>query len=61
MYINFDDQKLLIINIYNHNVEKGQVELLKRMNDALENFDTSDHKIIMAVDFNFIHDTKLMH
>jgi exodeoxyribonuclease-3 len=52
--------KLLVVNIYNYNHEKEQVDLLVSLNDALDNFDYSDdHKIILAGDFNFIYDLSL--
>ena len=55
-----DDQNFLIINIYNHNLENEQVQLLENMNDALDNFgDLNNYKIIMSGDLNFIYDRNL--
>ena len=55
-----DENKFLIVNVYNHNQENDQVELLKKMNDALDTFgDLTDHDIIVSGDFNFIYDANL--
>ena len=48
------EKKILLINIYAPNIELTQVELLKKLNTLLENFDKLDeHYIILGGDFNF--------
>ena len=60
MSIAFDNNKYLVINIYNYNKEHEQVDLLVKLDDALENFGIfDDHKIILSGDFNFVYDLKL--
>ena len=47
--IMFDERKLLLVNIYNENIEQKQVTLLKKLDVLLESFsDVQDHEIIMG-------------
>ena len=58
--IELEDQKYLIVNVYNPNTEKEQVAFLSKLNDALRNFpDIFEHNIIIGGDFNFIADILL--
>ena len=58
--IELEDQKYLIVNVYNPNTEKEQVAFLSKLNDALKNFpDIFEHNIIIGGDFNFIYDILL--
>ena len=39
----------MIVNVYNNNIEKEQVETLKRVNNMMENFDDiNDYSIVMG-------------
>ena len=39
----------MIVNVYNNNIEKEQVESLKRVNNMMENFDDiNDYSIVMG-------------
>ena len=58
--IMFDERKLLLVNIYNENIEQKQVILLKKLDVLLESFsDVQDHEIIMGGDWNVILDKNL--
>ena len=58
--IEYNDKKLLLINIYNENTEQKQVALLKKLGRLLENFENvPDHEIITGGDWNVIFDKKL--
>ena len=55
-----NDEKLLLINVYNENTEQNQITLLKKLYTLLENFNNIlDHEIIMGGDWNFILDNHL--
>jgi len=55
-----DNRKLLLINIYNENIEQKQVALLKKLNERLDSFsDILEYEIILGGDWNFILDKKL--
>ena len=58
--IEHNNKKLLLVNIYNENIEHKQVILLIKLNELLGKFnDILDHEIIMGGDWNFILDNKL--
>ena len=58
--IEINSKKFLIINLYNHNNENEQVDLLVSLNDALAHFGMiDDHTFVISGDFNFIYDTSL--
>ena len=53
-------RKYLIVNIYNNNIEREQVETLKKLDELLGQFqDLEDFSIIMGGDWNFILDKSL--
>ena len=53
-------RKLLLVNLYNENVEHKQVTLLKKLHDGLETYnDIFEFEIIIGGDWNFILDKKL--
>ena len=50
-------QKFLIVNIYNENIEKYQVLLLKKLNEQLEKIDDIiNFQIVIGGDWNFALD-----
>jgi len=52
--------KFLAVNLYNNNIEKDQVNTLKKLDGLLTNFPNLDqYSIIMGGDWNFILDKKL--
>jgi len=52
--------KFLVVNLYNNNIEKDQVDTLKKLDMLLSNFQNLDqYSIIMGGDWNFILDKKL--
>ena len=56
----YDDKNLLLINLYNANNEKDQIEVLDTLCKLLENHDTdNDCHTILSGDFNVIFDTIL--
>ena len=58
--IEHNGKKLLLVNIYNENIENKQVLLLQKLSTLLETFsDILEHEIIMGGDWNFIQDKKL--
>ena len=55
-----NNKQYILVNFYNENIEKYQVELLNELDIQLANFETSDNtKIIVAGDFNFNFDKNL--
>ena len=55
-----NDQKFLIVNIYNENIEKDQVLLLKNLNEQLEKIeDIINFQIVIGGDWNFVLDKQL--
>ena len=55
-----DDTEYFLINIYNANTEKHQLETLQNLSILLENFDNFYNKnVILAVDFNLFFNKKL--
>ena len=60
LQIKIDDDKYVICNIYNDNVEKGQIEVLKMLYSKLSEIESIlIDKIIIAGDWNFILDKEL--
>ena len=62
MSINTPDvpHKILLVNIYNENLEADQVKLMSDLELKLDSLDDiSDHVIIMGGDWNFILDNKI--
>ena len=56
----YDDKNILLINLYNANNEKDQVEVLDTLCKLLENHKTDgDCHTILSGDFNIIFDTIL--
>ena len=49
-----DEQKFLLVNIYNENNEKNQIELLQKLDTQLSTYDCVEHNIIIGGDWNFI-------
>ena len=53
-------KKYMIINLYNDNIEKDQVETLKRVDNLMGTFsDINEYSIIIGGDWNFILDKDL--
>ena len=53
-------KKFMIINVYNNNTEKEQVETLKKIDTLMGSFDDiNEYSIIAGGDWNFILDKKL--
>jgi len=47
----------MIVNAYNNNLEKDQVETLKKLNNLMDTFnDINDYSIVVGGDWNFILD-----
>ena len=58
VYVN--DSEYILINFYNANTEKEQIDVLNNILVLLEKFDTNPKKqLIMARDFNLFFDSKL--
>ena len=58
--IEYENQKILLVSIYNENVESKQVILLKNLNEKLSNIlDIWDYEILIGGDWNFILNKKL--
>ena len=56
----YDDKNFLLINLYNANNEKDQIEVLDTLCKLLENHDTDGEcHTILSGDFNIIFDTIL--
>ena len=54
------NKKFMIINVYNDNVEKYQVETLKKIQSLMETFnDIHEYFMVIGGDWNFILDKKL--
>ena len=54
------NKKFMIINVYNNNNEKEQVETLKKIDILMESFnDINDYFIVIGGDWNFILDKRL--
>ena len=54
------NRKYLVVNIYNNNIEKDQVETLKKIDNLMGNFQNlEEYSIIMGGDWNFILDKNL--
>ena len=48
-------RKLLLVNIYNANVEREQLEILNALDAMLNDFvDLNEHELILGGDWNFI-------
>ena len=53
-------KKFMIVNVYNNNIEKEQVETLKKLDTFLANFENiNDFSIVIGGDWNFILDKDL--
>ena len=53
-------KKYLIVNLYNNNIEKDQVQTLKKIDTFLQNFQNlEEYSIVMGGDWNFIMDKEL--
>ena len=53
-------KKFMIINVYNNNIEREQVETLKKIDTLMGSFDDiNEYSIIAGGDWNFILDKKL--
>ena len=60
MNISVDGNEYILINIYNENIEKDQVNLLNCLENQLDGFDIGcNTNIILAGDFNFFFDKNL--
>ena len=54
------NKKYMVVNIYNNNNEKEQVETLKKIDILVENFnDINEYSIVIGGDWNFILDKGL--
>ena len=50
----------MIVNVYNNNIEKNQVETLKKLDSFLSNFENiNDYSFVIGGDWNFILDKDL--
>ena len=54
-----EEQKYIIVNLYNDNVQSKQIETLKNLEKMIENAQPLENEIIIGGDFNFIFDKKL--
>ena len=55
-----NDQRFLFVNIYNENIEKDQVGLLKNLTEQLEKIDDIlNFHMIIGGDWNFVLDKQL--
>ena len=53
-------KKFLVVNVYNNNIEKDQIETLKKIDSLLQTFDDiNEYSIVMGGDWNFIFDKDL--
>ena len=60
MSVSVKGKEYLLINIYNENIEKDQINLLNCLENQLDNFDIDcNTNIILAGDFNFFFDKNL--
>ena len=58
--VSINDSEYILINLYNANTAKEQIDVLSIMFKLLEEFDTSPTKqLVMAGDFNLSFDSKL--
>ena len=58
--VSINDSECILINFYNANTEKEQIDILNNMFVLLEKFDTNRKKqLIMAGDFNLLFDSNL--
>ena len=50
----------MVVNVYNNNIEKDQIETLKKIDSLLKTFDDiNEYSIVMGGDWNFILDKDL--
>ena len=56
--LQFNSQKLLLINLYNNNDQKGQLETISSLNTLLDHHSCDDHLPIFAGDLNLIFGEK---
>ena len=57
--IKIDDYMFLLINFYNANTDKEQINTLNILSNRIKDFDTTGKHLIFAGDFNFFHNKKL--
>ena len=58
--LNYENEKFLLVNIYNENTEQKQIDLIIKLLTKLENFgELGDHKLIFGGDWNFIFNIDL--
>ena len=58
--VSINDSEYILINLYNANTAKEQIDVMSIMFKLLEEFDTSPTKqLVMAGDFNLSFDSKL--
>ena len=57
--VKIDDLTLILINFYNANTEKEQINTLNTLSNLLKDFDTTGKHLIFGGDFNLFYDKKL--
>ena len=57
--VKIDDVTLILINFYNANTEKEQINTLNTLSNLLKDFDTTGKHLIFGGDFNLFYDKKL--
>ena len=57
--VKIDDLTLILINFYNANTEKEQINTLNTLLNLLKDFDTTGKHLIFGGDFNLFYNKKL--